>query len=56
MDMLTVHDIVDYHVNENRKMSKVLHTPMDILRLILIDANYDHSFPVHTDLEIQVPT
>ena len=37
-------------------MGKVLHTPMDILRLILIDANYDHSFPVHTDLEIQVPT
>ena len=45
-------------------MGKVLHTPMDILRFILIDyiiyifinANCDHSFPMHTDLEIQVPT
>ena len=38
--MLAVHDIVDYHVNENKKMSKVLHTPMDILRFILIDIIY----------------
>ena len=37
-------------------MGKVLHTPMDILRFILIAANYDNSFPMHTDLEIQVPT
>ena len=41
-------------------MGKVLHTLMDILRFILIkiyiNANCDHSFAMHTDLEIQVHT
>ena len=36
-------------------MGKVLHTPMDILS-IYIYYNCENSFPVHTDLEIQVPT
>ena len=35
-------------------MGKVLHTLVDIL--IYIYANCDHSFLMHTDLEIQVPT
>ena len=41
-------------------MGKVLHTPMDIYfdiyYYIYISANCDHSFPMHIDLEIQVPT
>ena len=35
-------------------MGKVLHTPVDILTDIY--ANCGNSFPMHTDIEIQVPT
>ena len=61
--MLAVHDIVDYHVSEQfgrwAKYSTHLRTFWDLFWLILYKcwfSNCDHSFPMHTDLEIQVPT